>query len=86
MKKLIEFEKEIIEETLKAGASLVIDGSDLKLQIGASMPIEKIAEPMFKVIDSAIDKIEKLIPGDQTALAATLKAEARAELVKLLSE
>lgn len=71
-----------------AGAQVGIEGSDIVAEVVAKarVPIEKVAQPAFKVIDDIVDKVESWIPGDQKAIAAGLKADARAQLVKLLSE
>lgn len=76
------FETEVGGDGAKAG--VYIQGKQFEAKIG--IPVEKILEPAFKIIDSAIDKIEALVPGDQTGLAARLKAEARIEALELLTE
>ncbi len=72
----------------KVGAQLGIEGSALiaNVTVQASMPLEKVLVPVNQVIDSILDKVEQWIPGDQTAMAAALKTDAHAQLVKLLSE
>lgn len=66
----------------KAGA--YIEGTDLAIK--ATYPLAKVLDPVNKVVDSVIDKLEQWIPGDQKELADKLKLEAHAELVQLLSE
>lgn len=67
----------------KAGA--YIDGADLVAKV--SFPLEKALAPINDVIDKAIDKIESTVPGDwDKALLEPIRAEAKAALVKLLSE
>lgn len=61
-----------------------IDGEDVYVM--AKMPAMKLAEPALKAIDSAVDGIEHLIPGDQTELAAKLKAEIRVKFLAALKE
>ncbi len=85
MKKLVGFENDLGGEGKVAGA-VGVEGADLVADVRVTYPIAKVAEPAFKVIDGVIDKLEQWIPGDQKMLAATLKAEAREELVKLLAE
>lgn len=92
MKDLVKFDHAIGAEgqDLKgsAGGSLGVDGSDLvaQVQVQARYPIAKVIEPAMGVLDGLVDKLEALIPGDQKALAAAAKADARAALVKALSE
>lgn len=67
----------------KAGA--YVDGVDLLVKV--SYPLDKVLAPANKIIDDAIDKVEALIPGDwDKALLEPLKAEAKAALIKLISE
>lgn len=86
MKKLVSFEKELGGDGAKAAGSIGVSGASVVAQVEVNYPLEKVLEPALKVVDNMIDKIEKLIPGDQTVIAANLKKEAREELVKLLSE
>lgn len=86
MKNLVDFDKEIGSDGAKAVGALGVDGESLKFEVGVTYPIAKVIDPVMKVVDGLIDKVEKLIPGDQTGVAAKLKAEAREEMVKLLSE
>lgn len=86
MKQLASIEKEIGADGGKIKGSVGVNGDQLELSGTVSYPISKIVEPVMGVVDSVIDKLEKLIPGDQSAMAAALKAEARADVVKALSE
>lgn len=67
-----------------AAAELLI--GDGKLAVQVSYPLEKIIEPLTSVVDKVVDKLEQFIPGDQTGLAAQIKADARKELAELLAE
>lgn len=80
--------EQALGEQGNAAASVGVEGSDLVVQIEAKYkyPIEKVIEPAMKVIDGLVDKLEQVIPGDQKAYAAALKADARKQLVDLLSE
>ena len=86
MKDIVSIDKEVGSDGLKVKAGLAVEGENLIAEVQASFPIAKVIEPAMKVIDDLVDKVEKLIPGDQTMLAAGLKADARAQIVKLLSE
>lgn len=70
------------------GAQLSVEGSDLVADVSVKgrIPLEKVLGPVNKVIDNILDQVEKWIPGDQKAMAEALKADAHAQLVKLLSE
>jgi hypothetical protein len=85
MKQLAQFEKEIGGDGAKASGALQVDGSSIVAEVKVSFPLAKVIEPAMKVVDGLVDKLEKLIPGDQSGLAADLKREAREELVKVLS-
>lgn len=71
-----------------AKLALGVEASDLVLTGSASykIPLAKVVDPVMNVVDGLIDKLEQLIPGDQSAMAAEAKADARAALVKVLSE
>lgn len=86
MKDLVKFDQEIGGDGAKAGGSIGIEADQLKAVVSVTYPIAKVIEPVMKVLDGLVDKIEQLIPGDQVAIAQGLKDQARAEIVKLLSE
>lgn len=80
--------KVIVEQAIGGDggkASLEVDGEVLALKV--SYPLSKILEPVNKVIDQAIDKVEGLIPGDwDKAVLEPVRVAAKAELLKLLAE
>lgn len=86
MKEFVKFEKEIGGDGAKVEGVLGVEQSTLKLAVSASYPIAKIVDPVMVAFDQLVDKLEQLIPGDQTVLAAQAKAEARTAVVKALSE
>lgn len=90
MKKIVGIDHDFGNGDVKGSAAgqLGVEGSDLVAEVAvkARYPLEKVVAPAMKVVDDLIDKVEKLIPGDQTALAAGLKADAKKQLVALLSE
>ena len=75
-------EKEIGGDGAKAG--LYVEDAALALKV--TYPIAKIVEPLAKIGDKAIDKVEQWIPGDQKDLAANLKAEMREEIAELFAK
>jgi hypothetical protein len=80
MKTLVE--QAIGGDGAKAGA--YIDNGNLELRV--AYPLAKVVEPVNKIIDTAIDKLEATIPGDwDKALLEPIRAEAKAALVALLS-
>ncbi len=85
MKSIVSIDKEI-GDGLKVKAGIGVEGSDLAADVRVVFPLAKVIDPVMKIVDGLVDKVEKLIPGDQTTLAESLKAAARADLVKLLSE
>jgi len=80
--------KTIVEQVVGgdgAKAGLYVDGDQLTVKIG--YPIAKLISPITDVLDAAIDKLEAAIPGDwDKALLEPIRAEAKAALVKVLSE
>lgn len=85
MKDVVKFDKAIGTDGLKAAGGVGIDGTDFVGHTEIRFPIVKAIDPLMKVVDNLVDKVEKLIPGDQTALAAKLKLEARDEIAKLIA-
>ena len=87
MKSIVEFDKEIGTDGLKAKGSVGVDGDNLSAQVSLVYPIAKIIEPATKALDVALDKLETLIPGDwDKVIIEKVKAEYKAELLKLLAE
>ena len=86
MREIIKFEKEVGTDGAKVAGAVGVDESTLKVQLTAEYPIAKIVDPVMVVVDQLVDKLEKLIPGDQIAMATQAKADARAAVVKAISE
>lgn len=80
MKAIVE--KDIGGDGAKAG--LYMDEQFISVEL--KYPTAKLVEPITKVADSAIDKLEELIPGDQKAYAAKLKEQVRQEIAKIFAE
>lgn len=77
------YESAIGGDGAKVGA--YIEGSEL--QVKASYPLNKILQPVNDIIDSAINKLEAVIPGDwDKAVLEPIRVAAKAELVALLAE
>lgn len=85
-KKIVDFDKALGGDGAQVVGALSVVGETLEAKIAVTYPLEKVLTPAYEVIDKLIDKVEKLIPGDQSALAAGLKEDARRELLQLLSE
>ena len=86
MKQIVGIDQEVGGDGAKVKAGVGVEGDQPKIEVAATYPLEKVVDPAMKVIGTLVDKIEQFIPGDQKALAETLKKEAKDELVKLLSE
>ena len=88
MKELAKYETEIGHSGIHAKGSVGVEASNLKFEVAVSgsVPLEKIIDPVMAQVDKLVDKLEALIPGYQTAMAAELKAETREAIVKALSE
>lgn len=87
MKKIAAIDQQIGNTDGKVQAAIGVEASNLKLELSATYPIEKIVEPATTALDGALDKLEKAIPGDwDKPLIEKIKAEYKAELIKLLSE
>lgn len=79
--------KAIVEKDIGGDGAQVgvyVDPTHLSVQV--KYPLEKIVDPIGKLLDKAVDKVEQWIPGDQKPLAEKLKAELREELVDLLAK
>lgn len=86
MKQIVGIDQEVGGDGAKVKAGVGVEGDQLKIELSATYPLAKVVEPAMKVVGNLVDKIEQFIPGDQKALAETLKKEAQEELVKLLAE
>lgn len=87
MKEIVKFDKALGDSGAKASGGLVVKDGSLTAQIEVSYPVIKIVEPVTKVLDKAIDKLEALIPGDwDKALLENVKKEYKEELAKLIAE
>lgn len=68
-----------------AKAGLYVEEKELALKV--TYPLEKMLSPVNAIIDQAINKLEAVIPGDwDKALLEPIRAEAKAQLLKLVSE
>lgn len=86
MKTIVSFEKEI-GSGAKASGALAIEGDQLVAQAKLAYPLAKVVEPATSAFDKAMDKVEALIPGDwDKGPIAKIKADFKAEFIKLLSE
>jgi hypothetical protein len=86
MKEFVKIDQAVGGDGAKVKAALGVEKDQLKLELSATYPIEKVIDPAMKVVDNLLDKVEQWIPGDQKDMANQFKKEARQELVKLLSE
>lgn len=87
MKKLLDFDKELGGDGGKVEGALGIDGDHLSAQVAVKYPLAKVVEPATKALDKALDKLEKLIPGDwDKPLIEKIKVEYKEELIELLAE
>lgn len=79
--------KDIVKHETKLGsdgklkAAFGADETDLIVQVEARYPHALLIEPGIKALESALDKLEKAIPGDwDKPLIEKIKAEAREEI------
>lgn len=87
MKELASFEQAIGGDGGKLKCAVGVDQTDLVAQVEARYPLAKVVEPATKALDSALDKLEQLIPGDwDKPMIEKVKAEYKEELIKLLAE
>lgn len=85
MKKIVGHEQ-ALGDAGKVEASLGVKETNLRLEVAAEYPIVKIIEPATRALDSALDKLEQLIPGDwDKPHIEKVKAEYKTELAKLLA-
>lgn len=86
MKTIAEISKPVGGDGAQVHGGLYIAEKNLKMKVECDYPLEKILEPATKAIDSALAKLEKVIPGDQTALLEKVKADYKRELIEFLGE
>lgn len=86
MREIASFEQGIGGDGGKVQGKLGVEGSDLTAQVNVKYPIAKIIDPVMGVVDGLVDKLEAVIPGDQKAMAAQAKLDAREAIIKALSE
>lgn len=63
-------------------AGLYLEEGMIVAKVG--YPIASALKPITSVVDSMVDKLEALIPGDQKAAAEVIKAQYKAELAKAI--
>lgn len=85
--------KDIVSHETKLGsdgklkAAFGADEKDLIVQLEARYPHALVIEPGLKALDSALDKLEKAIPGDwDKPIIEKIKAEAREEILELVQK
>ena len=86
MKQLAQVEQAVGGDGAKLNGALGIDQSDIVAQVEVRYPIAKVIDPVMEIVDKLVDKLEAVIPGDQKGMAMQAKADARAAIVKALSE
>lgn len=87
MKKIVEFAEEVGGDGAKVGGALGVENDQLKLEISATYPLEKIIAPATEAVESLLNKLEQAIPGDwDKPMIEQVKVEFKKELIKLLSE
>ena len=87
MKEIVKFEQEVGGDGAVAMGILGVEASSLKFQVSVTYPLQKLAEPVNKAIDSAFDMVKDTIPGNwEDAMVDGFKAKIKEELIKLLSE
>ena len=87
MKKLASYEAAVGGDGGKVSGVVGVEQRELKVQIEASYPLEKMISPATKAVDSLLDKLEKAIPGNwDKPMIENFKKEYQEELVKLLAE
>lgn len=87
MKTIISTEKELGGDGAQVKAALGVEAANLKVEVAVTYPIEKVLEPATTALNDALDKLEKLIPGDwDKPLIEKVKVEFKEKLVALLAE
>jgi len=85
MKELIKKEGPIGGDGGMYSAAAVLENKALKVKVEASYPLEKVIQPVTKVVDDMLDKLESAIPGDwDKKIIEGLKADYKAKLVELM--
>lgn len=87
MKDLYKYENPLGGDGGQVKAALGVEEKALKIKAEVSYPLEKVIEPVTKVVDGMLDKLEQLIPGDwDKAIIESLKVEYKAKIVEAISE
>lgn len=86
MKVLGKIEQSIGGDGAKIKGALAVEQADLTLTLKASYPVEKIIAPATSLFDSALDKLEKVIPGNwDKPMIDAFKAQYKADLIAALT-
>lgn len=86
MKTIYAINEAVGSDGLQVEGAIKVDQSVLKLEVNATYPVEKIIAPATKLVDELLDKIEKIIPGDQTGMVQRLKDEYKTKLIEAITK
>lgn len=87
MKKITSFDHAIGGDGAMASGAVGVRETFLRAEVAIEMPIEKIIQPATKAVDSLLDKVKKLIPGEWDDKAIDeFKLEYKEDLAKYLAD
>ena len=79
--------KELVSQEFGEGGTAVLGLNGGKAVVNIEYPVAQLAAPITDLIDTTIDQLEAAIPGDwDKAVLEPIRAAAKAEVIKLLSE
>lgn len=86
MKVLGQIEQNIGGDGAKIKGALAVKEQNLEASVVIAYPVAKIIEPATSLFDSALDKLEKMIPGSwDKPMIDAFKAQYKADLIAALT-
>lgn len=86
MKVLGQIEQNIGGDGAKIKGALALKEQNLEASVVIAYPVEKIIQPATQLFDSALDKLEKMIPGNwDKPMIDAFKAQYKADLIAALT-
>lgn len=86
MKVIGQIEQNIGGDGAKIKGALALKDQNLEASVVIAYPVEKIIKPATELFESALDKLEKIIPGNwDKPMIDAFKAQYKADLIAALT-
>lgn len=71
-----------------AHVAIGVKGDNIRVEaaVAAEKPIVEVIDPLAKLVDGFVDKVEQWVPGDQKLMAAAFKTEFRQAAIENLKK